>query len=148
MLLKKRVTKITFMITLLSCILYFTYLQGYNPKWINNYVKVVYLLPVPAVYFFGFSGIFFLKKYTQLKFKVVFKHLGIILLPLVICFAAMISYGLCLTVFNFQSIFLSVVNFWQYSFIMFVIVVSPSIIFSCTCSIIRLIKPAAIQDIY
>lgn len=139
---------ITFTLTVLLCVSYFAYLQGYNPKWINNYAKVVYLLPVLAVYLFGFSVVFFLKKYTQLKFKVIFKYLSVILLPLMACFSVMISYGLCLTVFNFQSIFLSSMNFCQYSYIMMVIIVSPSIIFSCTCSIINLIKPAVIEDVY
>lgn len=148
MLLRKRISITTFIITVLLCVSYFSYLQNYNPKWINDYVKVVYLLPVLVIYFCGFSIIFLLRKYTQLMFKVIFKHLSIILLPLVACFAAMISYGFCLTAFNFQSIFISIVNFWQYSFIMLVIVVSPSIIFSQICSIIKLIKPAAIQDMY
>lgn len=140
---------ITFILTVLLCVSYFAYLQGYNPKLINDYAKVVYLLPVLAVYLLGFCVISFLKmKYTQLKFNVIFKHLHIILLPLVACFSAMVSYGSCLTVFNFQSIFVSIVNFWQYSFIMLVIVVSPSIIFSCTFSIIKLIKPVTIQDMY
>lgn len=146
--LRRHVLTITFITTLLLCILYFAYLQSYNSKWINNYVKVVYLLPILAVYFFGFSGIFFLKKYTQLKFKAVFKHLSIILLPLVVCFAVMISYGFCLTVFNFQSIFLSIMNLCQYSYIILVIIVYPSIIFICTYSIINLIKPAVIEDAY
>lgn len=150
--LNKKILIITFIITILPCISYFAYLQSYNPKWINDYIRIFYLSVILGIYFFVFSILYIIKCKFKLQFKTIQKYFDIVLIPLVISFAVMFSYAICLTIFNFSSIFLSRLNFWQYSFIMLAMLVAPSIMFGQTLWITnfmqKMIKAAVIEDVY
>lgn len=148
----KRILIITLIITILPCISYFAYLQSYNPKWINDYIKIFYLSVVLGIYFLVFSILYIIKCTFKLQFKKIQKHFDIALIPLVISFAVMFSYAICLTIFNFSSIFHSILNFWQYFFIILAILVAPSIMFGQTLWITnfmqKMIRTAVIEDVY
>lgn len=151
-LIDKKILIITFIITVLLCISYFTHLQSYNPKWINDYVKVFYLSLVLGIYFLGFSILYCIKYKFKLLFKKIQKCLDVALTPLVVSFAIMFSYTVCLTVFNFDSIFISVLNFYQYLFIMLAMLVAPCMMFGQTIWITsfmkNMVKPATVDHEY
>ena len=143
---------ITFVITVLSCVSYFINLQGHNPKWIDEYIRVVYLLGILSIYFLIFSILSLFMQKFKLRFKKLLTHSSILLFPLVTSFDVMLSYAFSLTLFNFGSIFVSRMSFFHYSIILLAILVAPSIMFSQTWYAVRLmqnmIKPAAIDNQY
>lgn len=128
-------------LTILFFISYFLTIRVSNANWINDYFSIVFLFSVFFAYFIVFASLYIFKTcYANVKYKIIFQHLNIILLPLVICFAITFAYFLCITVCEFNKIFYSLKNFCQYSLLAIFFIIAPTVMVSQTRYIIRQIS--------
>lgn len=127
-------------LTIIFLMAYFLKISESNTNWINEYSTIFYLSAVFFIYFLMFAILYLFKtKYTEVRYKIVFQHLNIILLPLVICFAITISYFLCLTICKYSKIFYSPESFCHYLLISIFFLIGPIVMVSQTKYVIRAI---------
>lgn len=132
---------------------YFLTIRVSNANWINDYCSVIFLFLVFFAYFIIFASLYVFKRsHANVKYKVLFQHLNIILLPMVICFAITFAYFLCITVCEFNKIFYSLINFFQYLFLAIFFIIAPAVMVSQTRLVIRqiidMVKPGLITERY